>query len=53
MGLPLPVRQGRFGIGVGNQEFGCGCGRCKWRLWEDFPEEIPSKLRLKNELRGL
>lgn len=28
----------------------CLIDTCQWRLWKDFPEELSSKLRLKNEL---
>ena len=28
----------------------CLIDTCHWRLWKDFPEELSSKLRLKNEL---
>ena len=28
----------------------CLIDKCQWRLWKDFPEELSSKLRLKNEL---
>lgn len=28
----------------------CLIDKCQWRSWKDFPEELSSKLRLKNEL---